>query len=155
MPAYSVREATLDDLDTLVRHRIGMFTSMGMTFDHDLLDRATRDWLGRAMPAGEYVAWVCESAGGEIVAGAGVSLFKWPPGPLAPVGDYMAFVYNVYTEPAHRKNGLARRIMETIHAWCAGRGIPALALNAAADARHLYDSMGYFEAPSPMMWKIL
>ena len=155
MPGYSVREATLGDLDTLVRHRLGMYTSMGTAFDYDVLDRATRDWLRKMMPAGEYIAWVCETDDGEIVAGAGVSLYRWPPGPWVAYGDQMAFVYNVYTEPAHRRQGLARRIMETIHGWCAERGIPALALNAAADARPLYDSMGYFESPSPMMWKIL
>ena len=33
--------------------------------------------------------------------------------------------------------------------------IAAMALNAAADARHLYESLGYFEAPSPMMFKMM
>ena len=155
MPAYRIRAATLDDLDTLVQHRLGMFTAMGTQFDHEILERATRDWLRRTIPSGDYFAWVCETEDGEIVAGAGVSLFRWPPGPMAAHGDQMAFVYNVYTEPAHRKQGLARKIMGTVHTWCADRGIPALALNAARDARHLYDSMGYVEAPNPMMWKIL
>jgi hypothetical protein len=45
--------------------------------------------------------------------------------------------------------------MEAIHAWCTDRGIAAMALNAAADARHLYESLGYFEAPSPMMFKMM
>jgi GNAT superfamily N-acetyltransferase len=154
MRDYAVREATLDDLDALVRHRIGMFTDMGVDVDRDGLGRAFREWLHKAMPAGEYFAWVCQTDAGDIVSGAGVSLFRWPPGPQPVPGDQLAFVYNVYTEPAHRRRGLARRVMETVHAWCAERGIRMLALNAAADARHLYDSMGYFEAPSPMMWKM-
>ena len=78
----------------------------------------------------------------------------WPPGPTPGRGDRLAFVYNVYTEPAHRKQGLARLVMETIHAWCDAQGVGALALNAAPDARHLYDALGYFEAPSPMMFRI-
>ncbi len=155
MPDYRLRLATLDDLDALVHHRIAMFTDMGVVVDAVGLDRAFREWLRAAMPPGDYVAWLCETATGEIVAGGGISLLRWPPGPRPAAGDRLAFVYNVYTEPAHRKRGLARSLMEAIHAWCAGRGIAAMALNAATDARHLYASMGYFEAPSPMMFKML
>jgi hypothetical protein len=31
--AYRVREATLDDLDALVHHRVAMFTDMGVELD--------------------------------------------------------------------------------------------------------------------------
>ena len=155
MPDYRIRLATLDDLDALVHHRVAMFTDMGVAVDAAGLDRAFRDWLRATMPAGDYVAWVCETEQGEIVAGGGISLLRWPPGPRPAAGDGLAFVYNVYTEPAHRKRGLARSLMEAIHAWCAGQGIAAMALNAAPDARHLYESMGYFEAPSPMMFKMM
>ena len=44
--------------------------------------------------------------------------------------------------------------MDAIHAWCEAHGVGAIALNAAPDARHLYESQGYRPAPSPMMWKI-
>jgi GNAT superfamily N-acetyltransferase len=154
MPDYRVRPATLDDLDALVHHRVAMFTDMGVDVDVPVLDHAFRAWLRATMPAGEYCAWVCDTNAGEIVAGGGISILKWPPGPRTTAGDRLAFVYNVYTEPAHRRRGLARRLMETIHGWCDAQGIVALALNAAPEARHLYDSMGYFEAPAPMMFKI-
>ena len=58
------------------------------------------------MPAGEYRAWVCETGRrtrmSRIVAGAGMTLLKWPPGPCPLRSDRVAFVYNVYTEPPHR-----------------------------------------------------
>ena len=154
MPTYGVRPATLDDLEALVHHRVAMFTDMGVVFDALALADVTRAWLRSMIPAGEYHAWVCEIASGEIVAGGGASLLKWPPGPLSVRGDRLAFVYNVYTEPEHRKRGLARRVMETIHAWCDQHGIGALALNASPAARHLYDSLGYVDAPSPMLFKV-
>ena len=155
MAEYSIRPATTDDLDALVHHRVAMFTDMGVAMDATALGDASRAWLHAAMQAGDYRAWVAETPAGEIAAGAGISLLRWPPGPGTTGVTRLAFVYNVYTEPAHRKRGLARSLMETIHAWCAGQGIPALALNAASDARHLYESLGYFEAPSPMMFKML
>jgi GNAT superfamily N-acetyltransferase len=161
MRDYRVRAATLADIDALTRHRLGMFTDMGTTFDAPAIDRMFRAWLRDMMPAGEYLAWVCEAGpvgtaeGAVIVAGAGITLLKWPPGPSPLRSERIAFVYNVYTEPPHRKRGLARRLMETIHAWCAEHGVAAVALNAAPDARHLYESMGYNDAPSRMMWRIL
>ena len=154
MADYSVREATLDDLDALVRHRIGMFTDMGTTFDAPVIADMFSAWLRATMPSGEYRAWVCETAAGDVVAGGGITLLKWPPGPSALKGDRIAFVYNIYTEPGHRKRGLARSVMNAIHAWCTTNGVGAVALNAAPDAQHLYESQGYRAAPSPMMWKI-
>jgi GNAT superfamily N-acetyltransferase len=128
---------------------------MGVDVDVPGLDAAFRSWLRATMPAGDYVAWVGEAAPDDIAGGGGISLLRWPPGPRPVPGDRLAFVYNVYTEPAHRKRGLARSLMETIHAWCASQGIHALALNGAADARHLYESLGYVDAPSRMMYKAL
>jgi GNAT superfamily N-acetyltransferase len=64
----------------------------------------------------------------------------------------LAFVYNVYTEPAHRRRGLARRIMATIHDWCRGAGLPLVALNASRDGQPLYEAMGYQVFPHPMMF---
>jgi len=158
MPDYRVRTATLADVDALVHHRLAMFTEMGTTFDAPLIDRLFRQWLGEMMPAGEYLGWLCETdtaTGVEVAAGAGISLLKWPPGPSPLRNEHVAFVYNVYTEPPHRKRGLARRLMDTIHTWCAGHGMMAVALNAAPAAQHLYRTLGYVDAPSPMMWKVL
>jgi GNAT superfamily N-acetyltransferase len=154
MPGYRVRLATLDDIDVLVRHRLGMFTEMGTTFDAPLIDGMFRAWLRAMMPAGEYRAWLCATDVGEIAAGAGITLLKWPPGPSPLRSERIAFVYNVYTEPAHRKRGLARRLMEAIHAWCIDQEVAAVALNAAPAAQHLYRTLGYVDAPSPMMWKV-
>ena len=152
---YRVRAATLDDVEILVAHRLAMFTEMGTSFDAPLVRELFRDWLLQLMPAGEYLAWLCETAAGDIAAGAGITRLRWPPGPSAATGGGIAFVYNVYTEPGHRKRGLARRLMDAIHLWCGEHGVNAVALNAAPAAQPLYQSLGYRPAPSPMMWKIL
>src|SRR4030095_16353264 len=73
------------------------------------------------------------------------------PAPRYP-GRQLAFVYNVYTEPAHRRRGVARLLMDAIHAWCREHDVSSVALNASADGRPLYEAMGYVVAPSPMMF---
>lgn len=151
MSTHHVRPATLDDVEVLVHHRIAMFTDMGTPLDARKVAHAFREWLVPAMRSGVYRAWVVES-NERIVAGGGMTLIPWPPGPWWP-GERVAFVYNVYTEPAQRRRGLARAVMDAIHAWCRTEGIAAVALNASREARPLYESMGYVETPSPMMWR--
>ena len=167
MAAYLVRPATVDDVDALVHHRLGMFHDMGTSFDATGVENAFRAWLAAMMPAGTYRTWVVETGtegpheamadaghergSGEIVAGGGITILPWPPGPNY-VGGRIAFVYNVYTERSHRRRGLARLVMETIHAWCRDNGIGLIGLNASQEGRPLYEAMGYQPAPSPMMF---
>jgi GNAT superfamily N-acetyltransferase len=149
--SYTVREATLADSDALVHHRIAMFTDMGVPLDAVALDSAFRVWLAETMPSGAYRAWVVEDEDGAIVGGGGMTILPWPPGPRY-MGNRLAFVYNVYVEHAHRRRGLARRIMDAIHAFCRGNQIVSVALNASHDGVPLYKAMGYVEAPAPMMF---
>ena len=148
---YHLRAATLDDADALVHHRIAMFTDMGLTFDQTTLDRAYRTWLEKVIPQGVYRSWLAETGTGEVVAGGGITILPWPPGPSY-LGDRVGFVYNVYTQPAHRGRGLARRVMTEIHDWCRAEGITSLALNASQAGEPLYTSLGYSITASPMMF---
>jgi GNAT superfamily N-acetyltransferase len=148
---YRVRPATIEDANILVHHRIAMFTDMGLTFDVPRLEATFRAWLAASMAAGTYRAWLVDSAGGAVVAGGGITVVPWPPGPTY-AGDRLAFVYNVYVEAAHRRRGLARLIMDAIHAWCRSAGITSLALNASREGLPLYQSLGYLESPNPMMF---
>jgi GNAT superfamily N-acetyltransferase len=152
--SYRIRPATLDDVDALVHHRIGMFTDMGVPMDVKAVKEAFGRWLADVMPSGAYRAWVVEIDSGEVVAGGGATLIAWPPGPQH-LGARIAFVYNVYTEPPHRRRGLARLIMDAIHGWCEEHGVTKFALNASEEGRPLYEAMGYRQTPNPMMFLTL
>jgi GNAT superfamily N-acetyltransferase len=153
-PDYALRPATLADADTLVRHRLAMFAEMGSAYDALTLDAAFRTWLAQTLPGGVYRAWLVETAAGEVAAGGGITVVPWPPGPRYP-GDRLAFVYNVYTEPAHRRRGLARVVMDGIHAWCRANGVTSAALNASRDGQPLYEALGYVQSSAPMMFLTL
>ena len=149
---YHVREATLRDVDTLVRQRLAMFADMGRSFDAHAVDAAFRAWLGQTLPSGVYHAWLVEVVEtGAIVAGGGASILPWPPGPSYMI-DRLAFVYNVYVDRDHRRRGLARLVMHAIHAFCRANGIKSVALNASAEGLPLYRSLGYQVTANPMMF---
>lgn len=154
MAAYRVRPATLDDAAVLVRHRIGMFADMRVPLDKRALRASFRAWLAETMPANLYRAWLVDHNVDGIVGGGGITIIPWPPGPRY-LGGRLAYVYNVYTEPPHRRRGVARLVMRTIHSWCEAHGITSVALNASASGRSMYEAMGYAVTPNPMMFRSL
>lgn len=150
MADYRIRVATLDDVDVLVRHRVAMFQEMGVPVDRTAVTDAFRLWLADMMPKGLYRAWLVESDS-QPISGGGITILPWPPGPRY-LGGRLAFVYNVYTEPDHRRRGLGKMVMEAIHSWCRQERIGSLALNASQFGLPMYEALGYAVTPSPMMF---
>ena len=147
---YSLRPATMADIPHLVSQRERMFRDMGSAADFDGMRPAFDLWLRHAIPSKTYLGWLAVAANGEVVAGSGLIVIPWPPGPMS-IDPRCGFVFNVYTVPSHRKQGLARRMMEAIHEWCRAEGIERVVLNASSFGRALYESMGYVAADEPMM----
>ena len=99
-------------------------------------------WLRRKMEAGEYLAWFAVERNGGVAAGIGLWLMDWPAHMVGP-GSPRANILNVYTQPEHRRRGLARALMLTAMGWCRENGIRAVILHASNDGRALYESLGF------------
>ena len=141
---YTIREATIADADTIVRHRREMFFDMGHN-DPAVLDEMTksfRPWLLEKLTNGEYRAWFAIAEDGSIAAGAGVWLMNWPPG-LYTSEPWRGNILNVYTEHGHRRRGLARRLVSTARDWCGARGIHVVILHSSDEGRPLYEALGF------------
>jgi len=139
-----VRPATLDDIEIIAAHRRAMFVDMGHR-DTALLNAMIgtfRPWLNQKMLAGEYLAWLAAGQDGSVVAGLGLWLMDWPPHVIGP-GSRRGNILNVYTEPAHRRQGIARSLMNTALEWCRLHGIRVVILHASEDGRKLYEQLGF------------
>ena len=148
--AYTIRPATLSDIPHIIDHRAGMFAEMGIPAEFDDMAAAMLLWLRHAIPARTYLGWVAETGQGDVVAGGGLLIIPWPPGPMT-MDPRCGFIFNVYTLPAHRQQGLARRLMEAMHDHCRAEGIERVVLNASVFGKPLYDAMGYVVSDQPMM----
>jgi len=142
----TIRLATLDDvdIDAIVHHRRAMFTDMGYK-DQRALEAMSvrfRPWLRQKMEAGEYYTWFAIAPDSSIAAGLGLWLMDWPPHMVA-AGRWRGNILNVYTEPAHRRRGMARALMQVGMDWCAAHDIGAVILHASPDGRALYESLGF------------
>jgi GNAT superfamily N-acetyltransferase len=143
----AIREATVEDLETILRHRRRMCEDMGHR-DSAVLEAMVADGRGllrRWLEDGVYRGWLAER-GGAVVAGGGIIVSAWLPNAADPQ-DRRATILNVYTEPAHRRQGLARALMEVMVGWCRAQGFRAVTLDASDDGRALYESMGFRPTP--------
>lgn len=141
---FTIRQAALADAPVIVTHRRRMFEDMGRN-DKAILDAQDVSfavWLRERLENGRYHGWLAEDAAGRVVAGAGVWLLDWPPGPSG-LGLYRGYILNVYTEPAARRRGLARRLVQACVAWCQAQDISVISLHASDQGRSVYAALGF------------
>jgi GNAT superfamily N-acetyltransferase len=147
-PPYTIRQATPADAATLAHQRAAMFRDMGWVTDGEAaqIEEAARPRLAEMIAAGEYFGWVVEISsedGGQVVAGGGIILRRLLPRPGSLEGGEEAYILNVYTEPEHRRRGVARRLMRALLAWCDERGAARVTLHASDGGRPLYEELGF------------
>jgi GNAT superfamily N-acetyltransferase len=151
---FTIRQATDADRAIIAHHRVAMCLDIGTATPAaaSALEEATLAWLAHAMPSGEYLGWLATPVGhtAQVVAGAGVQLRRvlpfpqrHPDGRVDVAEGRQGIVVNVYTEPAFRRQGLARRLMETILTWARSVRLESLVLHASPDGKPLYDALGF------------
>jgi GNAT superfamily N-acetyltransferase len=138
-----LRPATAADLPTIMRHRRHMFADMGFrdAVSLDAMEATSAPFIKAGLENGSYRGWFVESADG-VVAGGGVVVFDYPSSPRDP-SPRRAYILNMYTEPAFRRHGLARLIVEAMIRWCREQGFGWVSLHASDDGRHLYETLGF------------
>ncbi|HTY60059.1 MAG TPA: GNAT family N-acetyltransferase [Bacteroidota bacterium] len=143
-PEFRYREATGADLPVLLVQRRKMFIDMGYRDDAVLeeVEAASRRFFEERFVDGRFRAWVAEVPSGEIVAGGGVLVFDHLPSPRDPHPE-RPLIVNVYTEPAYRRRGIARALIELMVGWCRERGFGSVTLYASPGGKPLYAALGF------------
>jgi len=140
---WFARPVTEQDAPTVARHRYdGVWDEPAEVY--------TR-WLVGAIARGTYVGWLAE-VGGEVVGGAGLVLLDWGPTGADP-SHTRGRVANVYTEPAWRRRGVARALVQRCIDECEARGISVMNLSTTPAARALYEQLGFQTAETEMIRK--
>jgi len=147
---YAMRPAMVEDLEAVLHHRRRMFEDMGYRDEAalDLMVASSAVLLKKGLADGSYRGWLVERLGAGVIAGGGVISLEFQPHPQN-AGSRRSWIVNMYTEPEHRRRGVARWIVEAIVAWCREAGLPSVYLHASNDGRPLYASFG-FEPTSEM-----
>jgi len=130
-----IRNAGLADLKYLLHHRRAMFEEMGFR-DPAVLDRVenlSKQYFSEALRNGAYKAWLAQDVNGQIVGGGGIVLAPWPGFPGENLAQ-RAWILNMYTEPAARRHGVAKRLLEVMIDWCREKGFSAVFMQAPQGA---------------------
>jgi GNAT superfamily N-acetyltransferase len=137
------RPITPADLETVLRHRAAMFRDSGRPGDViAALAEPFRAWLEPRLADGRYFGWVIEDEG-RVAAGIGMMEIDWPPHPSHPTSDRRGYILNLYVEPAHRRHGLAKRLMRAAMDEAKARRLEFIILHATDEGRPLYASLGW------------
>jgi len=140
----TIREAGIADLDVVLHHRRRMFADMGYG-DEVILDETmstSRPFFEERLADGRYRGWLVEDSHHRVVAGGGIVIFDHHSSPRDPFPK-RAIIVNMYTEPAYRRKGVARALMEIMIDWCRGQGFGSVLLHASDEGRPLYEQLGF------------
>jgi GNAT superfamily N-acetyltransferase len=139
----AIREATLEDVPEILRHRRGMYEDMGYKDGSALagMVSTSESYLQQALVDGSFRAWLAETAG-RVVGGAAILVNPWPSHPY----DQQcrrATILNMYVDPEFRRQGVARRLMQVMIEWGRKEGFVQVNLHASDQGRPLYESLGF------------
>jgi GNAT superfamily N-acetyltransferase len=107
--------------------------------------------IAEAIQGKTYRPWFVEDTWGNIVAGGGIQLRPLLPRPECRRAPE-AIILNMYVQPAHRRRGLARRLLEAMLDWCRSQNIVRIVLHPSDQGRPLYESIG-FQPTGELRWR--
>ena len=148
-----VRRAVPEDAEELVRLRKIMLDSMSPSADVSWQPATTEALRAHlADPDGELTAFVVDApaGGGRLAACATGAIHRGLGGPGNPSGT-SGHVFNVCTDPEHRRQGFSRACMEALLGWYRERDVRRIDLHATTQGEPLYTSLGFARTPAPSM----
>lgn len=136
----------MDDQELISDQRDTIFLEMGMDpADIDAARVHYNKWLKDFLEQNLYKGYaIVENSTQKVIGGGAIWIGVGGPLPMVPSGDLRrATVTNVYVDKEHRRQGLARQLVEKLIAMAKADGYRVLELQASDAGRHLYESLGF------------
>ncbi|HHQ4565590.1 MULTISPECIES: GNAT family N-acetyltransferase [unclassified Aeromonas] len=150
-----IRQATQADIPALVTLRMALFCEVG-ELSEPLADldlwQATSRYFSTAQAEESARSWVAE-VDGEVVASATLALFVRPPYPGNLAGRE-GYLLNMYTLPAHRRQGLAGALLDQMADYARAQQLGRVWLHASDEGRPLYERIGFVANPAYLEWPV-
>lgn len=141
-----IGQATLSDIGQLIELRLAYLTDdFGKLSDEQVLQLREElpGYLQRHL-GWDLLGFVARSEDDLIVSCAWLLFVEKPPSPRFPNGR-TGVLFNVYTVPEYRRQGLARRTMGALIEEAYRRKLDVLELHATEDGYPLYRSLGFVD----------
>jgi len=140
----SIRAATAADIPVLLRHRRMMWWDMGRRDELalDVMSAAATQYFTKAVTYGTYQGFLAVALGAAVIGGGGVVISSWP-GVLGQKRPQRAMILNLYVEREYRRQGIARKLMQSMIDWCRQQDFISVGLHASDEGRALYEQLGF------------
>lgn len=140
-----IREASADEDDILVRHYLALWASYEIFNDQMRPDAVEQSHAFiRDSRAHRQLAVFHARVEGEVVGSVACDLRLLPyPEVVRSEFRKQGYIWSVFVESAHRRKGIARRLVEHAIAHLRSIGCTAVTLNASEDGEPLYLAMGF------------
>lgn len=145
------RKLTPADLPVFIQMRITQLQEEGAKPAVNL-EPALRDYYERHLADGTFVAWLAV-ADGQIVGTSGMSFVEKPPYYGCPTGR-LGLLSSMYTHPACRRRGIARRLLEKVVQEARAYGCGAVQITASDQGVLLYTACGFKKNGNFMDYKL-
>ncbi|MFG2629906.1 GNAT family N-acetyltransferase [Streptomyces sp. NPDC048473] len=150
-----VRQAVEDDVTELVRLRALLFETLGGEFFNPSAEDG--DWrhtlaavLKEQLTADAVRILVVDGDNGLAACGIG-TIEQRLPGPHLHNGR-IGHVIGVVTDPAYRRRGHSRTIMQGLLDWFREREVARVDLYASSGGEPLYRALGFVDHPDPSLY---
>lgn len=153
----SYRKAAIGDLEDLVRLRIEFLRESNRNVQSEAAYESIRGdlraYFTEHITDASFISWIALSGNG-IVATSGLSFYTVPPGMTNPSGR-VAYVMNMYTIPAFRRQGIAAELFRRSVQEAELLGCRKVELHATAMGIGIYRKQGFKEQTAVAMVKYL
>ena len=136
-----IRKIIPADIESIVNMRMRMLAETTDDPMPDGLDRQIRRFVRRHMEDGTCMGVLAEE-NGQVIADAVIYIFETMPDEINMVGR-TAMLYNVYTIPEFRDQGIMTRMLPVVIDLAREAGAVELKMTAAPKAIPLYERMGF------------
>ena len=139
-----IRKATLDDMELLIKLRIDYLLDESKVKSLDDIDKIKSDlydYFNKWIPNKGCIAFFAEE-NDEVLSTAFLSIVERPPR-KATSSNLVGTVYNVFTYPMYRKQGIATKIMLKLIEEAKSLNVASLDLLATASGKSLYERLGF------------
>ena len=139
----TLRPSTPADLEIHIGHRLAMFRDMEMGSEEGLnrMVEAFRPQLRSWLHTGQCRGFLLEEDG-HPVASVLMLMKEAIPTPVTPL-SVRGYLFNVYTDPTHRRRGLAARLTDAALELARELGLEIVELHASLEAEGMYQRMGF------------
>jgi ribosomal protein S18 acetylase RimI-like enzyme len=144
---YSLRKATLDDIEKLIDFRIKFLKEIqNLPSDKEMVifKNTLREFFLEKMGTGDFIAWLAE-INDKIIATSGLSFMQKPPHFINITGKF-AYIMNMYTEPEWRRRGIGSKLLDKLIEEIKKKSINSVVLHSTEAGRALYEKYGFKES---------